>query len=547
MSDDFLTRLYEEEQTKIASAELANFMRGMGRDDLEAFLGLDKLAVAGPDEAELPTSASASEIEASHQTKQDYVNREHEGRPLPVNKQPERAQSPNSQQRDSKVTPSKEDEPKTKEAEAKLLWADKIGRMFAKEAAEKASCGGMEKNEDFTNPAAKAKAKAFAATMKASKGQPLAARKSALQKTEAAIEKKGSDPTIEVGGPWAPPLDPALGEARGRQAGRVLGGGLGGAFGGLGGGALGQHLARGMGQKAQILAALGGGALGAAAGGGLGAVSGGALGGHAGRYQSEQRREQLQSDIDALKQMRGKEKGSQGMGDVGMAGGDMGGDMETTAAMKAKIAARAMKISEGAPEHIKAAAVFMAGREISKLAALPIDIKEAPEATPIEAAAARAHQMGQESYGRQAGLGALGGGLLGGAAGLAAHRAGKGNALLAIPGMLGGAALGAGAGALKARGAKKQREALQAAASGGELSPGMAKRLVQQARAEDATTRGVIGAGAGALGGGLLGHAIGGSPAGAIAGGLGGAALGGLSQIRAAHKATQRRKAITEE
>jgi hypothetical protein len=387
MSDDFLTKLYEDEKEKVASAELADFMRGMGRDDLEAFLGLDKQAVAGPAEPELPTSASASEIEAAHQAKKTYVEQEHSGNPKGVTKQPERAQTSDSQSRDSKVKTTKEDEPKTKSAGAKVIWADKIGRMFAKEAAEKASCGGMVKNEDFTDPAAKAKAKAFAATMKASKGKPLEARKNALQRTEAAIEKKAINMGAlksglsyygrgaGLGGAVGAPIGALIGAARAEKGERLKGALRGGAV-GAGAGALGnvaglaamRHLGnKGMKDVGKALTEEGAtvldprirGAsnaalLGSAGMGTAGMVGGGLAGGAAVKR--------------ALgKSKGGKEKESQGMGDVGMAGADMG-DMETTAAVKAKIAARAMKISEGAPEHVKAAAVFMAGREIAKMA-----------------------------------------------------------------------------------------------------------------------------------------------------------------------------------
>lgn len=387
MSDDFLTKLYEEEKTKVASAELEAFMRGMGRDDLEAFLGLDKLAVAGPAEPELPTSASASEIEASHQAKKTYVEQEHAGNPKGVTKQPERAQTSDSQSRDSKAKTDKEDEPKTKSAEAKLLWADKIGRMFAKEAAEKGSCAGMEKNEDFTNPVAKAKAKAFAATMKASKGKPLAARKNALQNTEAAIEKKAQEGEPVTPESWLAGqrgmaramsrsgeggmismADPALIKQRMKGMGKGFGlGALGGSALGAGAGLLAGKLMPGSGAATRAgIGALGGGMLGGAVGTQVGAGRADrawlaergitpTMGGFGrGKFTQE-------AAEKYLKPKKGKEKASQGMGE------EMGDGMETTASVKAKIAARAMKVSEGAPEHIKAAAVFMAGREISKL------------------------------------------------------------------------------------------------------------------------------------------------------------------------------------
>lgn len=54
--DDFLNTLYEEEREKIAAADLSDFMSTLQSDELEEFLGLRKVAVAGPEEAELPTA-----------------------------------------------------------------------------------------------------------------------------------------------------------------------------------------------------------------------------------------------------------------------------------------------------------------------------------------------------------------------------------------------------------------------------------------------------------------------------------------------------------
>ena len=42
--DNFLTQLYEEEQEKVASADMQEFMDTLSVRELEAFLGLDKSA-----------------------------------------------------------------------------------------------------------------------------------------------------------------------------------------------------------------------------------------------------------------------------------------------------------------------------------------------------------------------------------------------------------------------------------------------------------------------------------------------------------------------
>jgi len=52
--DNFLANLYEEEQEKIAAADLGEYMGTLPTDELEEFLGLSKVAVSGPDEAPLP-------------------------------------------------------------------------------------------------------------------------------------------------------------------------------------------------------------------------------------------------------------------------------------------------------------------------------------------------------------------------------------------------------------------------------------------------------------------------------------------------------------
>jgi hypothetical protein len=53
--DDFLVSLYEEEQEKIAAADLGDFMGTLPVDELEDFLGLTKEAVSGPPEPVLPS------------------------------------------------------------------------------------------------------------------------------------------------------------------------------------------------------------------------------------------------------------------------------------------------------------------------------------------------------------------------------------------------------------------------------------------------------------------------------------------------------------
>lgn len=354
--DNFLTKLFAEEQEKVASAELGQFMHQLSTDDLEDFLGIRKVAVEGKPEPSLPDSLPTGKLEALQQQKRDYVDQEHSGTPKKVGSQPEGAQTGVKHE-----GPGKEATGKTAEdaATEKVAWADRCGRLFAKQAA----CA-MTKTDEFTNPAAKAKAKAFSATLKASKGQPLATRKAALQGTEKAIEKKGglSDLVMQhpalartlIGTGLGAGVGAGVGALRAesgeRGMGALRGAGIGGLVGGgaAGGAELGNIAVRPLLRRAverestpALFGAMAGGAgLGTAAGG-----VGGAL---------------LAKKL--LGRAEPQEKESMGMPESEGAG------MESVASVKAKIAAKALKVSAGAPEHIKAAAVFLAGREIAKLA-----------------------------------------------------------------------------------------------------------------------------------------------------------------------------------
>jgi len=332
--DNFLTRLFAEEQEKVASAELGQFMGQLSTDELEDFLGIRKVAVEGKPEPSLPDSLPTGKLEALQQQKRDYVDQEHEGKPKGVADQPEGAQT-----RVKYEGPGKEATGKTAEdaATEKVAWADRCGRLFAKQAA----CA-MTKTDEFTNPAAKAKAKAFSATLKASKGQPLATRKAALQGTEKAIEKKAFLPGAIAGymAQGDPEATPRSGFWRGAGGG-MLGSLAGAPTGALIGGAL-------------------GGAEGANIGSGLGALAGNIGGGYLGGRTARATPEEMEAYL-ASKAKKGKKKESEGIPE-----GD-GAGMESTASVKAKIASMALKVSAGAPEHIKSAAAFLAGREIAEL------------------------------------------------------------------------------------------------------------------------------------------------------------------------------------
>lgn len=260
--DDFLTKIYQDEMSKTASIARQEVTDQLGADELEEILGLQKVAVAGPTEAEMPESLPNNELEAQQKAKAEYVRREHEGASKPASKEQTDAQSSNNYQGQSKVA-----------------HADRVGRMMAKVAGYKQTDNTQHHYETGMTP-----------------------------------------------------LSPLTGAIKG-------------------------------GTTAALLSALGGGAAGGAVGGPrfaaksalLGALGGGALGAGSGATLSALKRHQVKSDRRQIAKMN-KEKNSMG---------DMEG-MEVTAEAKAKIAARLLRITQGAPEEVKTAAIRVAAREMVK-------------------------------------------------------------------------------------------------------------------------------------------------------------------------------------
>jgi hypothetical protein len=62
-----------------------------------------------------------------------------------------------------------------------------------------------------------------------------------------------------------------------------------------------------------------------------------------------------------------KQKESEGVGGNDGIGAQQGQGIETTASVKAKIAARALRATQGAPEHIRKTAAAVAGRQMAKV------------------------------------------------------------------------------------------------------------------------------------------------------------------------------------
>lgn len=332
--DDFLTKMYEEEMEKTSAAELDTFMDSLSREELEGLLGFEgidftKVAVAGPVDPPMPDSLPGNELDAQMKTVEEIAAKSRTD--TPPTRQQEAEPTAVSHQGPGKV-------PTTKEA---MVWADSVGRMFAKQAAAA--------EPDWYD-----------------------------RQVQAAQAAQESRPLQMIGGGALGGLTGAgIGAAlsRGGGAGTALGGLLGTGA-GVGLGALGAHMAkkrRGVIQDvasgkepegfiAKRMAAqqsmmespglrtgmgavgggLGGAMMGAAAGGGkiaptvlgglLGAGAGGGLG-YLGSKLSKKERKAVQS--------------------------------MKTASVKAEIASRALRATAGAPPHIKLAAAKVAALQIT--------------------------------------------------------------------------------------------------------------------------------------------------------------------------------------
>lgn len=150
-----------------------------------------------------------------------------------------------------------------------------------------------------------------------------------------------------------------VGSGMGAVKGGVLGA-MGGMPGSTVGGAL---LAKYLG-RSPVLGALGGAAAGALGGGALGAGTGAGLSALK-RVQIKSDQKQLQRLNQAIRDEGKKKKEKKSEFDS-----DDGGGMETTAAIRADIADRAIRATAGAPPHIKHAAAVAAARRMTKAAGI---------------------------------------------------------------------------------------------------------------------------------------------------------------------------------
>lgn len=286
--DDFLVKMFEQEQEKIAAADLGEFMDTLPANELEEFLGLTKSAVAGPAEAELPDSENG-ELDKAQKRVDDYAAKT-QGQEPPTRKESEEA-GPVSHQGPGK-------EAKEEKTAASVLRLQKVA-------------AAMHQKEQ---------------------GQT---------KTALAPLIGGLAGYYSQGNPEATP-----------KSGFWRGAGLG-TLGSIAGAVPGMAL------RNPALAQIG--ALG-------GAVGGGILGGKSAKLGPEERKAYVkQKAIMQAAKAKDLAKESQGPGEEGSSEAANEEGMENTAAAKAKIAMRVMKMTAGAPPHIKQAAAAFAGQEISKL------------------------------------------------------------------------------------------------------------------------------------------------------------------------------------
>lgn len=314
--DDFLTRMYEEEMDKTAAADLEAFMGTLEADELEAVLGLSKEAVAGPEKAEEPTSAQGAELDAKQKAVRQHVENEHDNTPTQRKEMPGNVNHAG----DSKAKPV------TKEA---MAHADAVGRLFARIKVAADPNYSVEPES----------------WMRGQKGIARAMR----------AGDKGLSKYL------------AHDELIGARQRRGLSGALKGGAGGVGAGALAGLIAS-LASKGKIspgAGALGGGAL----GGSLGMAGGQIRGMHGADKEFLAKRGIKPTKWGLGRGRFTEEAAAKYLKEKNSMGEDEGGDagMETTAAAKAKIAARALRATKGAPGHVKVAAIRVAAAQMASV------------------------------------------------------------------------------------------------------------------------------------------------------------------------------------
>jgi len=370
--DKFLADLYQEEQEKVASAELDAFLDSQPLGDLEALLGIQKVAVGGPTIPTLPTALPGNKLDQKQKLVDEFSAKN-------------RVEEPPTREQSEEVSHSNYEGPAKTAATAveKMLVGGLLAsgaglaanaalkaRQKRKEQTESKTAGCMSKTDEFTTPQAKSKAKAMATVMKAGKGLGTDKRKALVSATAKQMQKKAARPTEvsfdesevpaalsylrgegglgDVPGNERAMISQRMGEAEAPFAARHprLSGAISGGLGGMLGGALASPAVRL--DPNPLKNALLGSAIGGLGGAGVGALM----------------MPRAMRQIEAA-----KNKESEGVGDGAGMGENASQGIETTASVRAKIAARALRATKGAPDHMRKVAAAVAGSQMAKVAA----------------------------------------------------------------------------------------------------------------------------------------------------------------------------------
>lgn len=233
--DTFLTKLYEEEMEKQAGSELQDFMQTVPVSDLEAYLGIAKVAVDGASEAPLPDAVDNKALEAKQQQLRKRIDQAHNSNPPP-------------QHIDTRTTNQVKEAMRVGDAAGRILAklaACKMNEADSEHIPPQAPVGGkegeeLEKEERISN---KLKAAMVLRAFRTTRGAPEHIKQAAVVLTGQQLAKTagmlGSTGTGALLGAGIGALGGEKGKRwQGARKGALIGGGIG-----LGSSA-GSHLAK---------------------------------------------------------------------------------------------------------------------------------------------------------------------------------------------------------------------------------------------------------------------------------------------------------------
>lgn len=170
---DFLTKLYQEEMEKVSQADLATFMDSLSMEELAAIAGVEKLAVGGPAEPEMPTGKG-------HETTDKSKEKGQRDPAADVKAEEEK-----------KASVKLAMEPAKFEGRFMKGWSPEKKKAFKAKYMKKE---GLAKCDAFTSPEARAKAKVMTKALRATKGAPPKIRKAAVKVTAREMKKAAEAP-----------------------------------------------------------------------------------------------------------------------------------------------------------------------------------------------------------------------------------------------------------------------------------------------------------------------------------------------------------------